>query len=131
MSLGKEARGTVLCADASPDSEIAQKKIFLSSLGLWNHAQDFVDHRVRRQPGLRKRNPLYLHTTLDHYMQFHDEQGVRLPIRARNTSATLSSAYSKFMQGQVNSNSGKNIVTGLGPREQLYNRYCSNTKVQI
>lgn len=96
MSLGKEARASVVCTDTSLDSENTQKEIFLTTMGLWNHATDFIAHRVRRQPGLKKQNPLYIHTTLDDYMQFHDKQGVRLPIRARNTSATLSSAYSKF-----------------------------------
>jgi hypothetical protein len=92
------SRGNESSASASVFAEIANKKNFLKEKGLWEHSVDFSLQRLGRQPSLPTKDPLYIQTALNNYMDFHDQRGVRLPIHARNSNATLSSEYAQFKQ---------------------------------
>jgi hypothetical protein len=93
MSRAKEA-----CTSALLASEISSKMNFLKEKGLWEHSVDFSLQRLGRQPKLPDKDPQYIQTALNNYMDFHDQLGVRIPIHARNSSATLSSEYAKLEQ---------------------------------
>jgi len=89
-------RGNEACASVSVLTEIKEKRDFLEKKGLWEHSVDFGLQRLGRQPRLATKDPLYLKTALNNYMDFHDQRGVRLPIYARSSDATLSSEYARL-----------------------------------
>lgn len=76
--------------------EITSKMNFLKEKGLWEHSVDFSLERFGRQRTLPAKDPLYIQTALNNYMDFHNELGVRLPIHKRNSSKTLASEYTNL-----------------------------------
>jgi hypothetical protein len=91
-------RGNEAFASVSVFTEIKEKRDFLKQKGLWEHSVDFGLQRLGRQPRLPTKDPLYLKTALNNYMDFHDQRGVRLPIHARKSDATLSCEYARLKQ---------------------------------
>ena len=92
------SRTTEACTSATMASEISSKMSFLQTKGLSQHYVDFSLQRLGRQPKLPDKDPQYIQTALNNYRDFHNQLGVRIPIHARNSSATLSSEYAKLKQ---------------------------------
>ncbi|NBX17200.1 MAG: hypothetical protein EBR09_07535 [Proteobacteria bacterium] len=101
----KKAQGMSRSQDTSVNdsliSDIKSKMSFLKEKGLWEHSVDFSLQRFARQRKLPAKDPLYIQTALNNYMDFHNELGVRLPIHKRNSSATLASEYKTLIAKNV------------------------------